>query len=245
MKKLLSTFLLISLFFFVLTPSVFALTRDQAISQYQAELESIGMSSGDAESKAGKDIDALIASMGSRQSDVDYAFSALEDRVDTLSADDGRKDSAKKALDKAKDEAETFVKMSPDKNIDVQEAVAGSLPRVVAGSDFELAESEALDSVNGVNRILLSPSRPGAVPTGDIVEDFIPQLIRQLFRFAWLGIFIAFTISGVLMIMSHDDEEKITKAKGILYYSLVGFAVIALAFAIVKGVTDIDFFRFI
>jgi len=80
---------------------------------------------------------------------------------------------------------------------------------------------------------------------GDLVSDFIPQLIRQLFRFAWLAVLIAFTVSGVMLVMAHDNDENITKAKGMIYYSLIGFAFVALAFAIVKGVTDIDFFRFI
>ena len=77
------------------------------------------------------------------------------------------------------------------------------------------------------------------------MRDFIPWIIRTLFRFAFFAIFISFLVSGVMFITAFSTEERVTKAKNILYYSLIGFAFVSLAFAIVKAVTNIDFFGFI
>jgi hypothetical protein len=91
----------------------------------------------------------------------------------------------------------------------------------------------------------LKPERPGDVPETRLLEDFIPQLIRQLFRFAWLAILIAFIASGVMFVMAFDSDDRITKAKHMIYYTLIGFGVITLAFSVVKAITNIDFFNFI
>lgn len=227
------------------SPSAFALTRSQAIARYQVELESVGLDAATAEQKSNQDVEAAIDSMESAQSDVDYAFDALSDRVDSLQTGDARKDPADAAIDRAESAVGAFKGMSPQQELDVQDSVAGALPRVLFSSNFELAHEEALAAMRVVNQILIAPSRPGAVPEGDLVADFIPQLIRQLFRFAWLAVLVSLVVSGVMFVMAQDNDEKITKAKSMIYYSLIGFAFIALAFAIVKGVTDIDFFRFI
>ncbi|MBI5412212.1 hypothetical protein HZA43_03480 [Candidatus Peregrinibacteria bacterium] len=77
---------------------------------------------------------------------------------------------------------------------------------------------------------------------GDIFEDLVPQLIKLAFKVAWVVIFISFLVSGILMILSMDSEDRLVKAKAILYYSLIGFTMITLAFAIVKALTNINFF---
>ena len=225
-------------------PSAFALDRDGAISAYKAELQAIGMQE-KVQEKAERDVDDVISSMEAAQYDVDYGYDALENRVDQLQDDDRRYDSANDAIDRAKDRKNDFTDISPDRHLEVIEALAGTLPRVIPDTAFELAHERATEAQNEVNRILLNPNRPGAVPEGDIVSDFLPQLIRQLFRFAWLAVLVALTVSGIFLVIAHDNEEKVTKAKQMLLFSMIGFAFIALAFALVKAVTDIDFFRFI
>jgi len=236
---------LILLAAFLLAPSAYALNREEAIFNYSQELSSTGIDPVDAGLKAERDVTALVDSMITSKSEVETSFTALEERVDSLLSNDGRKDSAESALDVAENKKDAFVRIDPNQNIDVLNAVGGALPRVIPSSAFKVAETEALDALSTINRIMISPAKPGLVPEGDIISDFIPQIVRQLFRFAWLAIFVAFTVSGVMLIIAQGDEESITKARGMIYYTLMGFAFIALAFALVKGVTDIDFFRFI
>ncbi|MBU0705856.1 hypothetical protein KJ662_03480 [Patescibacteria group bacterium] len=232
-----------AIIFMSLSSQVLALNRDDAISDYTQELSAAGV--GNASDRAEKEVDALIDSMESNQYDVKAAIENLNTQVSALSKTSSRKDYALAAMEIAKDKADFFTGLEADESIRVQEGVAGTLPYVVANNTFIDAHDSANEAIGKVRRIMISPERPGVVPEGDIVTDFLPQIIRQLFRFAWVGVFVALTVSGVMFIISQGDDERLTKAKSMLYFSLIGFAIVALAFAIVKGVTDIDFFRFI
>lgn len=244
MKKISSLLIAFSLFF-TGALSAFALSKDEAITAYKDELVALGLEDGAAQDKADADVNALIGTMKAAQSDASYGFDTISNRVDTLSKTDLRREHALDVRDITEGLKDTFTDMDPEQNIYLQESIGGAPPRVEPGDDFQLAQKAYEDSVSALNRVLIAPAPPGAVPQGDIVSDFIPQIIRQLFRFAWLAVLIALTVSGVLMIIAHGNDEKLTKARGILYYSLIGFAFVALAFAIVKGVTDIDFFGFV
>lgn len=222
---------------------VLAYDRDGAISTLQAEYEALGAS--DAEDRAEDEVDALIETMESDQYDVQVAMENLETQVNALSKTSDRRDRALSALDRAEDDADDFTGMDASEHIGVQGSLAGSLPYAYPDDSFTGAQDRANDSITQVRRIMIAPDRPGSVPSGDIVSDFIPQLIRQLYRFAWVFILIALTVSGVMLVIAHDNDERLTKAKSMIYFSLVGFAFIALSFAIVKAITDIDFFRFI
>ena len=246
---------LVTLFALFMTTFGFALAdKATAILTYSTELVSMGMDEGDANTKATNDVNNLVASMQGDKSRADYAFATLEERVDNLLESDLRKEKALNALERVKDEEligedsgvlVDFLAMDPAQYIYVQTSIGGTPPMVMAGDKFSLAR-EAVERAEGnINRILLAPTQPGAVPTGDIVSDFIPQIIRQLFRFAWVAIFISFTASGIMFIVAHGNDERLTKAKSMLYFTMIGFAFVALAFAIVKAVTDIDFFRII
>ncbi len=244
MKKL-SSLLIAFTLFFSMAPLGFAFSKSEAITAYEDELKALGLEEGAAADKAAADVNALVGAMKASQADVKYSFESISERVDSLGKTDTRRDDALDALDRAEDLMDSFTDMDAEQNLYLQESIGGAPPRVLAGDDFQLAQEAAEGAQQGINRILIAPTRPGAVPEGDIVSDFIPQIIRQLFRFAWLAVLVALTVSGVLMVIAHGNEEKTTKARAMIYYSLVGFAFVALAFAIVTAVTDIDFFRFI
>lgn len=223
----------------------FAMSQKAAISTYEAELVGIGLNQKIANEKAMSESDALLELMKTAQYDTEVAYDNLDIHVGSLNKTDGRREKALKALNDADDKVKAFTALDPKNEFDVLKAQAGALPRLLPTNAFNEAQTNATEALSAVNRILIAPDRPGNVPQGDIVNDFIPQIIRQLFRFAWLVILVSFIVSGVFFILARDNEERVTKAKSIIYYSLAGFAVVALAFAIVKALTDIDFFGFI
>jgi len=227
----------------LLPAMAFAMGKDGAISAYESELAKVGI--GDAGDKPENDVDAQISAMESDQYDVKSAYDAITDQVNAMAKNSTRRDSAFSALEGAKGTIENFLDMKAEDHLAVEPAIAGSLPYVTADEAFSKAHDASSSAISTVRRILITPDRPGAVPAGDITTDFLPQIIRQLFRFAWLAVLIAFTVSGFLFIMAYDNEERMTKAKSILYYTIMGFTAVALAFAIVKAVTDIDFFGFV
>ena len=224
-----------------------AVNRSDAIDELTAEYVSLmGQDESDnARDRSTREVDAMISLMDSDQYNLSVALDSINTQVQSVSLNSTRKDPATDALERAERKVENFTDMEPGSHLEVIPVTAGALPYVEPDTEFTLAQSEADEAVMAVRRILLNPDRPGAVPEGDLVSDFIPMIIRQLFRFAWLAVFVALTVSGVYFIIAHDDEERLTKAKAMLYWSLIGFAFITLAFAVVKAVTDIDFFRFV
>lgn len=247
MKKFTIALSVLSLFL-VLSGQVFAATVAEATALYSSELQSLGMTKESADSKAQEDVGAVVSSMQASQTDISFQFDTLKDRVDKLLKSDKRRDAAKEAIENAEADdgsKKAFLDMKADTKLFVQESIGGTPPSVSASDDFTLAEEQVQSDLSQINRILIGPTQPGAVPAGDLVSDFIPQIIRQLFRFAWLAVLVSLTASGVMLVMAHDDDAKLTKAKSMLYYTLIGSAFVSLAFALVKAVTDIDFFRFL
>lgn len=241
MKKFSVLFILLSLLG-AFTGQAFAMSSAQATSDYSAEWVALGMEKATADAKAEEDVKAVLDSMHNSAADVDFRFESIKERVDELLPSDKRKDRAQEALDTAEDSKDSFLDMTADQELFVQISVGGAPPAVMPSEAFTLAQQQAESDQIAVNRILIAPNQPGAVPGGDLVSDFIPQIIRQMFRFAWLAVLVAFTASGVMLVMAHGDDAKLTKAKSMIYFTLIGTAFVTLAFALVKAVTDIDFF---
>ncbi len=214
-------------------------------NDYKQELENQGESEDDAEIVALDHIVSTLLLMESSQASAQTKYEEVGSRVDAMHPDDTRRDDANEAKDEAKSIKNNFKDLNVVSNFYVEIQIGGVSPLVKPSDDFLNAEKEAFDALSKVNKILIAPSRPGTVPHGDILEDLAPQLIRQLFRFAWLAVLISFVVSGVMFIISFDNEEHISRAKRMIYFTLLGFAFVSLAFAIVKAITDIDFFRFI
>ena len=190
------------------------------------------------------DRDNLKDYMQSLQHEVQGKYDALVLRIDKMDSDDPKKDGVESYRKEAKTAVNKFTELSAGSYITEDTQISKT---------FTAKEKEARTKLNEANAYLIRPVQPGAtgitkegtVPEGDIVKDFIPQFIRLLFRFASLAVCVAFVVSGVMLITAFGNDERLTKAKTMLYYTMIGFAFVALAFALVKAVTDIDFFGFI
>ncbi|MBN2087756.1 hypothetical protein JW758_05395 [Candidatus Peregrinibacteria bacterium] len=240
--KIIKSLTVIGLFLTLAIPSTYALNKSQAKDAY------IDAHPGGYEyypDQIDDQIDSVISSMEASQAEVVDTVDGLEERIRNINSNDPKKDPLTSQMKKAKDAADDFSDIEPKNHLIVVDGPEGVLPQILPDNAFQDAQDKAISELNMTNRMIINPPKPGAVPEGDIIEDFLPQLIRQLFRFAWLAILVAFVVSGFMFITSFDNDEKITKAKHMIYYTLVGFAAVTLAFAIVKAVTDIDFFRFI
>ncbi len=245
MKLLKHTFLVLFTLSLFSTQVVFALNKDEATDQYRGQLVEYGLDAETAQKKAGEDVSALIDNMEASQYDLDVALDNLEKRVSSLMTSDSRLDEAETVLNDSKQLIRDFLDLPAQDYLDVQNTTAGVPPRVLALEDFEIAKTKAMDVITRVNQILIAPNRPGEVPTGDLMEDFIPQFVRQLFRFAWIVALLSLITSGIFFILAKGNDDRVSKARSILIFTLIGFVVITLAFAVVNAITDIDFFSFI
>ena len=188
--------------------------------------------------------DNVEDNMKYRQQEIAEAFNNLHTRIKAMNPYDPRKKRVNDERGGEKsflDEAEKAVDKFKNLNVNSGDYTTDQSP-YQPNPRFQELEKNAVEAINKVNQHLIRPDRPGNVPEGDIIKDFIPKVIRILFRFAYLAILIALIVSGIMLITSYGNEEQVTNAKQILYYILIGFAFITLAFALVKAITNIDFF---
>ena len=224
--------------------SSFADNRDNVKSNYSSQLINLGWDNEiEIDIESSKRVDEVINFMESNQLAVDDTINGIEKRINSIPLNDTRKNKALNALSSAKVIVDQFKNIDADNHLYLNDSIGGVLPRIVPDQVFEDSYDKALAAIVDVNRVLLDPSRPGNVPEGDIIEDFIPQLIRLLFKFSSIVILISFVVSGVYFVISFSNEEMVTKAKNILYFTLIGFAFVIFAFAIVTALTDINFFK--
>lgn len=172
--------------------------------------------------------------MDAQQTKLNDKWGEWEEKADDWWDDHPKKDAIEKAMNDVRSDYEYFKDMPISGHVDSET----SLP----DGDWNNAHLKAKKAMSYVQQVYVNPLKPGNVPEGDLIENFIPQLIRQLFRFAYLAILISFLVSGAFLVMVLDNDERLTKAKQMIYFSFIGFAFITLAFAIVKAITDIDFF---
>lgn len=218
MKKILSTFLV---FLFLLSAAPLVLAQD---------------------------CDAVKKAMESRQDDLVGRFDRLNERFDRMPDEDPKKG----LLDPMFEEIERVRNRFNDLNIDDQPC-PNEDRETAPSAEYTRLELELNDGLNDLNQTLVKPYKPGSkggtqagsVPEGDIVQDFIPQVIRLLFRFVYSVIIIVMLVAGIMLIAAQDNEEMTTNAKKAIYYAIIGFAIVTLAFAAVKAITDIDFFDFV
>ena len=218
--------------------------KTSAINAYKSVLESMGYT-GDIAAAAKEQVEGYIGIMDASKEAVNTKYEELQSAVYSMHPNDSRKGDVEKLLAKAEDSKDSFTGMDSGDYVTVSTLTGGAAPKIMPEQGFIDAEKKATSDINAVNRAMLAPERPGNVPQGDLMEDFIPQIIRQLFRFAWLAVLISMITSGVYFVIAFENDERLGKAKRMIYFTLIGFAFVTLAFALVKAITDIDFFNFI
>lgn len=83
------------------------------------------------------------------------------------------------------------------------------------------------------------PGNNGLAAGGDTgAQGLITTVIKYLLRFAGVIAVIMVIYGGYVFMTSGGSEEAATKGKQILTYSIIGLAVIILAYAIVSAVTN-------
>lgn len=77
----------------------------------------------------------------------------------------------------------------------------------------------------------------GNLPTGDAVTHFIPRVIDILIKSAYTIDLAILIYAAFLYFLGHGDDGDYGKAKTTFIYSVVGFLIISISYAIVTGVT--------
>ena len=73
-------------------------------------------------------------------------------------------------------------------------------------------------------------------------QEALSGLVKMLLNISGALTLIALTLGGVFMITAHGSTEMIEKGKKIVLYAIGGLIVIAVSYAIVIGVSELQFF---
>ena len=76
---------------------------------------------------------------------------------------------------------------------------------------------------------------------GDLRSELIPEFIQTILKLMGTLAFLLFIYAGGMMVLRDGDDEKVTKAKQILIYAIIGAVVSLLAYLIVKAVIQFNF----
>ncbi len=78
------------------------------------------------------------------------------------------------------------------------------------------------------------------ITEGDFFKNFLPKLIDTSIKVFGSVMLIMIVISGIYLVLGGVDENFKEQAKKIFYYSIVGAVIITVSFAIVYGITQIN-----
>jgi len=81
------------------------------------------------------------------------------------------------------------------------------------------------------------------LPSGDLTTEFLPAAIKIILNLVALTTTVMIIYSGILFITHFGEEDRLTKAKKILYWGVMGIGFIIFSYAIVWGITHISFHR--
>lgn len=82
---------------------------------------------------------------------------------------------------------------------------------------------------------------PGYGSDNELESSFLPAVMKFITASVGGISVMIFLVSGFMMITSFGDSEQREKAKKMLYWSILGIIFIVLAYAIVQGVTSLEF----
>ncbi len=78
----------------------------------------------------------------------------------------------------------------------------------------------------------------GRLPGGDW-RYILSNIIQMILGITGSLALISFTVGGVMMITGQGNEETLSKAKGIMLWSVAALVIIAASYAVVLGITQL------
>ncbi len=73
-------------------------------------------------------------------------------------------------------------------------------------------------------------------------QQTLASVVTTLLNITGALALLAFTVGGVTMVIGSHKTETLEKGKKIVVYSLIGLVIIAVSYAIVIGVAELEFF---
>jgi len=133
----------------------------------------------------------------------------------------------------------------------ISQFVKKSAPLLVFGFLLlGLLEPTFADSSNPLDSVIpcyggsCDSAEVSALPQSDVKSEFLPLIARLMIYGASFASMLAFFYAGFLLVTQYGNEEKVTSARSIIIWGVVGMAVTAAAYVIIRGVLELDIFLF-
>lgn len=99
--------------------------------------------------------------------------------------------------------------------------------------DLNFKKLEGSGVASKINLVVHLPDQEWPILLGNIIK-LVLNITGSL-------ALISFTVGGIMMLTAGGADDKLTKAKSIIFWSIGALAIIAVAYAIVTGVTQLNF----
>lgn len=80
-----------------------------------------------------------------------------------------------------------------------------------------------------------------SLPEGDLISEILPAIVVNALYAVGFLIFIGFIYGGAMLVIGQGNDEEIAQAKTIVAYSAISLAIISGAYAIIYGLTSLEF----
>jgi hypothetical protein len=117
-------------------------------------------------------------------------------------------------------------------------------PSTTQSTDGTVTETELFYNFNykGVNSSTTKIGAVNRIVSTKTWQQVLADVIKILLNISGALALLALTLSGVMMISARGKTDAFDKGKKILGYALAGLVIIAVSYAIVVGVSDLQFF---
>lgn len=75
---------------------------------------------------------------------------------------------------------------------------------------------------------------------GDLLGEFVPRLISLSLQVFGAALLVMIVISGIYLVAGGTNESLVEEAKSIFYHAIIGAVVVTISFALVYGVTQVN-----
>lgn len=123
-------------------------------------------------------------------------------------------------------------------------AIVGLIISALSYTIVEIINQVPITSSNpNANNIFIDDENGilGNLASGRLREDIIPQVIKIILSLVGTLALGLLLYAGSLLVFRDGDDEKITKARQLIIWSLLGVVVAVLSYAIVEAVISLQF----
>lgn len=113
-----------------------------------------------------------------------------------------------------------------------------------AGGNFDDLSKQKIDklfTIRGTSKVELNNLKKVSEQVGSTQEggyaDVFAAIVKTISGAAVIMTFVGIVVAGILFVFAQGEESRITKARTILIYIIVGDLIIAASYMIIRGIT--------